>query len=152
MKVNSHHSIELARGLGNIKFGLTTQDVQRSLGAPDEAETLDPGTDSAVMWYYADQKLQIVFQKSTTDEAMRLIQITTGHPRATLWGARIIGRPENAVLALFKAHGHEGVIKCDKSVGAQKYKSFRLESLRVTLDFSWWSASAILWGVVASKR
>ncbi len=146
MKANLDQSIQIAQGLGVIKFGFTTEDMQRYLGTPDEVETLDPGTDSAVMWYYVGQKLQIIFQKSATDGAMSITQLTTSHPTATLWGTRIIGRPENEVLALFKAHGREEFTEWEESPDAPSYKSFRMENLRVTLDFRNGLLQRVLWG------
>lgn len=151
MKAQLHHSVEITDGLGEIKFGFTTGDVERRLGAPDEAETLDSGTESAVMWFYAEERLQIIFQKSATDEAMRITQLTTSHPAATLWGSRIIARRESEVLALFKTHGYEDFTASDESVGTQSYKSFRIENLRVTLDFRDGLLQHILWGEVESQ-
>lgn len=151
MSAESRHSVEIAKGLGEIQFGFTTEDVQRHRGRPDEAETLDPKTESTVMWFYADERLQIIFQKSSTDEEKRVVQLTTSHPAATLWGKRIIGCPESEVLALFKVHGHENFMAMNESVGGKKYKSLRMESSRVTLDFRDGLLQRLLWGKVETQ-
>lgn len=151
MNTEFHHTVEIGKGLGEIEFGFSTDDVQRRLGKPDEAETLDPGTESTVMWFYVNKRLQIIFQTLATNEIKCVTQLTSSHPAATLWGERIIGCPENEILALFKAHNYEGFTVASETVGEQRYKSLRQESSRISLDFRDGVLQHILWGRVKSQ-
>jgi hypothetical protein len=146
-----HHAIEIERGLGNIRFGSSTQDVRQWLGAPDETETLDPGTESTVMWYYAREKLQIIFQRPVSPPAWdsvseRIVQLTTNHPATTLWGTKIIGRTEDDVLTLFRKQGYTDFIVCGCPGDTSAYKSLRIDSVRVSLGFQDGLLRFILWG------
>lgn len=153
-----YHSVEITQGLGDVKFGFSTEDVQRYLGVPDEVETLDPKTESTVMWYYASQKLQIIFQKSdcgaaaVTDETKRITQLTTSHPKTTLGGTRIIGRTEDEVRVLLRRQGYEEFTECDEPLNALGYKSFRIDSLRTTFDFRDGLLQRVLWGATDFRR
>lgn len=153
MKPAPQHTIEIAQGLGGIRFGCSTEDVQRRLGPPDEREILDPGPNSIEIWYYSSQKLHIGFRESDcgsaelTEKRMGVDQLTTRHPDAELWGTRIIGRKQDEVLELFKQQGYEAFVECDDAHDALLgYKSLRMENFRVTLDFRYGLLKCVLWG------
>ena len=152
MKSLLNRSIEITEGLGHLKFGFTTADVERDLGSPNETETFHSETDSPVMWYYANQKLQIIFQSSVcgsaaaTGEVKRITQFTTSHPATTLWGKKMIGLRENEVLALFAERGYHGFVEWDDSLKIPGYKSLRMQDIRVTLAFQDGVLECVLWG------
>jgi hypothetical protein len=148
------YCIEIKKGIGIIEFGLSTDDVEQYLGLPNETEIVDPATESTVMWYYRKLKLQIIFQRpdwpsaAPTKEPKRIVQLVTTHPAATLWGTKIVGRTKDQVLDLFGERGHVNFIDSTDPRDTLGYKSIRMESIRVTLDFRDNLLCSILWGKV----
>jgi hypothetical protein len=144
-------AIEIGRGLGDIKFGMSLEEVRQRLGAPDEIETFDE-TESVVLWYYSNHKLQIIFLTSArgpgspVDEPRRVNQLTTSHPDVILWDRRIIGQNEDEVLNLFRANGYDGFVREEEPVRSLKYTSYRLDKSRMTLEFRDGLLRFILWG------
>src|SRR6266496_639358 len=136
MKGDMNHSVEIAKGLGSIKFGFSTKDVEGCLGVPDETEIVDPETDVSELWLYKSLKLQILFLRSSfysaevADDLKHVVQLSSRNPATTLWGERIIGRPQSEVLTLFKARGYEAFVERNETLPTSGYKALRLESIR----------------------
>jgi hypothetical protein len=151
MKANLQFSIEPAEGLGDIKFGFTTEDVQRYLGPPDETEIVGP---TAALWYYARVRLQLIFQSdffesaATIGEPMRITQFVTSSPAVTLAGMNIIGKTEIEVLKFLSERGYEGFVQWDISPVLEGYKTLRLEGMRIGLNFQDGLLNSMLWGAV----
>lgn len=149
-----NYSIEIMKGLERIEFGVATEDVQLRLGPPDETEILDPDTKSTELWYYCNLRLQIIFQSPDWDSPAgtkaikRIVQLSTSHPASTLWGTKVIGRTKDEMLRLFAEHGYVGFIDSKDSDDTSRYKSLRMESIRVTLDFRNGLLWSVLWGKV----
>ena len=93
-------SIEPGAGLGDLKFGLSTEAVHSHLGGPDESEFMDAETRDVAIWYYERLRLQIIFEKLDCGQHCAT-QFTTSYPSATLWGLNVVGRTEDEVLTLF---------------------------------------------------
>ncbi len=75
----------------------------------------------------------------------RVVDFMTRHPATTLWGKRIIRRPENEILDLFREHGCGSFTVSDELLGPLKYKTYRIEQLHVVLDFSDGLLRGLLW-------
>jgi hypothetical protein len=133
-------SIDPSEGFGDLKFGFSTDAVQSYLGIPDEAEFLDPETETAANWSYGRLKLDIGFLAPIIGPVCNQIAVTTfttRHPSVTLWNNKIIGKSENKILALFRQRGlrHSADWSIDESDRSFGYKTFNLDTLGITLDF-----------------
>src|SRR5262245_17952851 len=82
------------KGVGDLRFGLTEQELIRALGPPDKSYR----TDSEVLrlQYFA---LRLVLAIEP-ENGHRFGWVEVWNPEATLLGKRIIGEPSEAVVAL----------------------------------------------------
>lgn len=109
--------INPGRGLGQIKFGMTTDQVKAIIGEPDETETFAYESEEGEMsetWHYDELEISISFDE---EENWRLVSIAISAPEATLKGQRLIGLEREELIE-------------------------RLETLEVgPLDFEDWSSA-----------
>ncbi len=75
--------------LGEVKFGMTTSEVEDLLGPSDETETyaLESGEETE-SWHYDELELSLSFVVSTDK---RLVSITTSSEDSILYGEEIVG-------------------------------------------------------------
>ena len=71
-------------GLGNLKFGIYTTDVEEELGNPSEAETNE---DEGENWHYDDYDMSMSF-----DADSRLVTIAVSDESYLLEGISLIGK------------------------------------------------------------
>ena len=145
------HRIEPGQGIGNVKFGDSTEQVQKYLGSPDVTDNLDQST---TLWNYRSLRLEIAFQSADWPSAAMnkyVVQFMTRHPATMLWGKQIIGRHENEVLDIFRENGCRSFAVSDEVVGPFNYRTFRLEQLHVVLDFRDGLLRGVLWGESESR-
>ena len=88
--------INSGEGLGRIKFGMKTDEVEELLGPADEKEnyTLDSG-ESTESWHYDDLELSLSFVVSNEK---RLVSITTSSEDSILFGEEIVGMNKKELL------------------------------------------------------
>ncbi len=88
-------------GAGPIRLGMTRDDVQELLGAPDHRET-ETGPDDLTSeeWEYAEHGLDLTFSE---DNAWRLSVVTMSAPE--LLGVSPAGMPEEEALAALEEAG-----------------------------------------------
>ena len=142
---NPLYNIEPGQGIGNVKFGDSTEQLQKLFGLPDEIENLDQAT---TIWRYSLLKLEFAFLSADWPLATlnkRLVNFMARHPATTLWGKQIIGRPKDEVLDMFRQHGCGSFAESDENVGPISYTTVRLEQLHVVLDFSDGLLKSVLW-------
>jgi hypothetical protein len=89
--------ILLAKGLDNIRFGLTEVEVTRQWGEPDKAYLLD---ESKRLQFF---ELQVEFSFEFEHEN-RLGWIEVHNPEATLFGQKLIGVRREKVLSIISSH------------------------------------------------
>ena len=139
------HRIEPGQGIGSVRFGDSPEQVQGHLGPPEEIENLDQAT---MFWRYSALKLQFAFLSADWPSAAmdkRVVDFMTRHRATTLWGKRIIGRPENEVLDMFRERGCGSFTVSEETLGPLKYRIYRLEQLHVVLDFGDGMLRGLLW-------
>ena len=57
--------IELKKGIGNLMFGMTVENVKQVLGEPTEMETIDNGMEEeTLVLHYDDQNLTLFFERT----------------------------------------------------------------------------------------
>ena len=83
-KLMEMKNINKGVGLGNLKFGIYTTDVEKELGNPSEAEKNE---DEGENWHYDDYDMSMSF-----DEDSRLVTIAVSDESYLLEGVSLIGK------------------------------------------------------------
>lgn len=94
-------------GLGDLKFGMTKDQVKTLLGEPSEVENVPGFEDEAVndqleSWHYDEFEFSVVFD-AVYD--WRLVSISVSDPHFTLFGKSVIGADKIDTLALIESKG-----------------------------------------------
>jgi hypothetical protein len=95
--------IKPAIGLGDIKFGMTRDQVKKILGEPAEIEQLsysDSDEDLTESWHYDDQDLSAGFDE---DEDWRLVTLAISSQEYDISGKKLIGLNQEQLLAALAA-------------------------------------------------
>jgi hypothetical protein len=95
-------------GLGELKFGMTRDEVKNLVGKPDEVENL-PGFEEEVndeleSWHYDEHEFSLVFD---ADYDWRLVSIAVSDPYFTFHGKSLVGMGKKELLALLDKLGIE---------------------------------------------
>lgn len=100
--------IEPLRGYGDIKFGMSIDEVVSILGVPSNLEELDPIVEgnelSSILYDYDDSALSICFEGA---EKMLVSSISTSDEDATLFGEKIYDMNRNQIIELMKKNGYK---------------------------------------------
>ena len=101
-------TIELLKGFGDIKFGMSIDEVTGLLVEPSNNEDLEPiieGKDlSSVLYDYDNLGISICFE----GEAKMLVSsISTSNENATLFGEKVYEMNRNQVIDLMKKNGYK---------------------------------------------
>ena len=100
--------IEPLKGYGDIKFGMSREDVVSILGEPSNLEELDPIIDgnesTSVLYDYDDLGISICFEG--IDE-MLVTSISTSDEDAILFSERIYDMNRNQIIDLMKRNSYK---------------------------------------------
>lgn len=98
-------SIDPTVGLGQLKFGMTRDDVKRMLGEPNDVDTYSfSGSDEDLSesWHYDDLDLSMSFDQ---EDDYRLITIAVSSEYYEMGGKNLVGKKRDEVLAELKSAG-----------------------------------------------
>ena len=100
--------IEPLKGYGDIKFGMSIDEVVSVLGTPSNLEELDPiiegNESSSILYDYDDLAASICFEGV---DKMLVSSISTINEDATLFGEKIYDMNRNQVIELMKKNGYK---------------------------------------------
>ena len=100
--------IEPLKGYGDIKFGMSIDEVVSVLGTPSNLEELDPiiegNESSSILYDYDDLAVSICFEGV---DKMLVSSISTINEDATLFGEKIYDMNRNQVIELMKKNGYK---------------------------------------------
>lgn len=103
------NEIKLGYGIGDLRFGLSMEDVEDLMGEPEEVEESDEEDEfEHKAWNYWDSGFSFYFDK---EDDYRLSCIETANPNVTLFGKKIFEMGQEEVESLFKEHGVQNVEK-----------------------------------------
>ncbi len=91
-----NQKIILGKGLADLPFGATRDEVLKVLGEPEEKDSVDLGDEESIAWHYWDLGLSLNFDESA---AYGLCTIEVGSPEVTLFGEKLIGKSKVDALA-----------------------------------------------------
>jgi hypothetical protein len=84
--------INFGTGIGDLRFGMTKDEVKKLMGNPSEIENI-PGideevNDDLVSWHYDDLEISLVFDKMYD---WKLVSISASDPAYILHGRPVVG-------------------------------------------------------------
>lgn len=91
--------IKTGEGLGNIKFGMTREQVKAILGEPDDVDQYsdsDLEDDSSESWHYDDLEISLSFDEDTD---WKLVTIAVSSPEYVFHNKKLIGLDNDALMA-----------------------------------------------------
>ena len=93
------NEIVLGQGIGDIKFGLTMDEVETIMGKPEEIEESEEEEEFEYqVWNYWEEGISLYFDK---EDDYRLSCIETANREVLLWGERIFEMSQAQVKQLF---------------------------------------------------
>ncbi|MBQ8046285.1 MAG: hypothetical protein IJ269_08040 [Bacteroidales bacterium] len=96
-------TIELKKGIGNLMFDMTLEEVKQILGEPTEMETIDNGMEEeTLVLHYDDQSLTLFFE----GETKLLNCIDTDNEDTVLFGQNIYTLTEKEITQLMIANNY----------------------------------------------
>lgn len=96
-------TIELKKGIGNLMFDMTLEEVKQILGEPTEMETIDNGMEEeTLVLHYDDQNLTLFFE----GETKLLNCIDTDNEDTVLFGQNIYTLTEKEITQLMIANNY----------------------------------------------
>lgn len=100
--------IEPLKGYGDIKFGMSIDEVVSVFGTPSNLEELDPiiegNESSSILYDYDDLEVSICFEGT---DKMLVSSISTISEDATLFGEKIYDMNRNQIIELMKKNGYK---------------------------------------------
>lgn len=90
-------NIELGKGIGSLKFGITRKKVTAILGEPSEKETIEGDEDmgNSEAWHYDELELSVTFDE---DDDWKLSSIAASSPDFTFEGVDLLGLSQEEVM------------------------------------------------------
>jgi hypothetical protein len=94
--------IKPMKGLGDLKFGMTTEEVEKLIGPAEEVEDIDENEVKTKIWHYWQKGVSLFFDQ---ENSFRLSSIEVDNTNATIWGKKVFEMTEKDLTELFKSNG-----------------------------------------------
>jgi hypothetical protein len=91
-------------GLGDIKFGITRDELKQQLGEPNEIENITEEGENVEHWHYDDIELSALFSER---DNWRLLSLAISNEDCTINGKKFIGISETELEAAIEMMGVE---------------------------------------------
>lgn len=142
-------AIEPLKGYGDIRFGMSVDEIVGIFGEPNNLEEMEPlaeGTENvSILYDYDDDDISLYFEGVSQ---MVVASISTKNENATLFGERIYDMNRNEIVEMMKQNG---------------YKEFEIEEQdgdtciiydELMLDFYFIDGELVdvLWGVIIDPQ
>lgn len=132
-------------GLGNIKFGMSRDQVRMLLGAPDESEKFSYTDDDQNMtesWDYYDFDISLNFDE---EEDWKLVMISANSDFYTLEGESLIGKTIEQVSAHLDKSDIDYDLEDCSTTDSPDHKLIEVESLSINFWFNGGVLDEIQW-------
>lgn len=144
---NIKPEIKPKEGFGDLKFGITSDQLTTMLGDPEDVETFDDDGDfKTTILNYWDMGISAFFEGM--DNAV-LSCLETDIPDATLYGKMVFDLDEDEIITLMEEHGFELAETEDDPDGER-----RLSYDDALIDFFFHEGElvAVNWGVLVNEK
>ena len=95
-------NIKIGIGLGDIKFGVSREELIKKIGDPTEIDQYTPVEDEDYLtesWHYDENELSVSFDE---EDNWRLTTIAISSPNSLFHDIKLIGKKKGEVLDLLK--------------------------------------------------
>lgn len=101
-------TIEPFKGFGDIKFGMTVEEIVRLYGEPSNNEQLEPIIEEyenySTLYDYDEEGFSVCFEGVTN---AIVASISTNNEEATLFGERVYDMDRNQIIDLMRRNGYK---------------------------------------------
>lgn len=101
-------AIEPFKGFGDIKFGMSVEEIVQIYGEPSNNEQMEPiieeSENYSLLYDYDDEGLSVCFEGV---EKTIVASISTCNEEATLFGERVYDKDRNQIIDLMKRNGYK---------------------------------------------
>ncbi len=130
--MKDHKTISLGKGLGDLMFGASREEVSKYLGEPEDIAEADDTGYLSVSWHYWGKGISFYFEE---EDEFRLGDIEITNTETLLCGEKLIGKNPIEVMAF-----------ADKqSFGRHTTETFEMEGVETTTLVSYDSKSLMFW-------
>jgi len=134
-------------GLGEIRFGATSEQVINFLGQPEDVENIgDVDEFNTVILYYWERGVTVFFEGV---EKSVVSCFETENPEALMYGKEIFSMTEKDILALMTSKGFE-VAEVENEVSGEKRVSY--DDAMIDFFFVDGDLVAVNWGVLVNNK
>lgn len=133
--MSKSQKIMLGKGLADLPFGATREEVEAVLGKPEEVDEVDLGDEISIAWHYWDLGLSLNFDES---EDYALCTLEVASPEVTLFDKKVIGMKREEVKDFLDS----------QAIGQSKDETSRglaYEDVELTLWFNGGEVSEVQW-------
>jgi len=131
--------ILIGKGLDDLPFGATREQVESVLGKPEETDEMDLKGEKSIAWHYWQIGVSVNFDES---QDMRLSSIDVASPEVLLFDETIIGKPMTEVKAFLADK------KLGEPVEELKQRGLIYEDANLSLWFNGGDLEEVQWGVI----
>lgn len=142
-----HIEIKIGEGLGDINFGISKDELEKVIGAPNEKEIFSSNEDDDTeIWHYDTLEVSFSFNKENN---WLLSTIASSSELTTFEGEKIIDLDVDSFTNLLKAKGYEDIINEDLSTEEEPNNHLVfLEEESINFWFEEGELSEIQWGII----
>ena len=134
--------IKPMEGLGELNFGVTKEEVERMVGAPEDVEDTDGENDiRTLIWHYWSKGFSAFFDE---DNNYKLSSLEVDNQMATLWGQLIFNMKEEELIELFRSKGFKEIDIEEQEWGERRVS---IDDAMVDLYFEEGELNSINFGV-----
>ena len=134
--------IKPMEGLGELNFGVTKEEVERMVGAPEDVEEMDTENDiRTLIWHYWSKGFSAFFDE---DNNFKLSSLEVDNQMATLWGQLIFNMKEEELIELFRSKGFKEIDTEEQEWGERRVS---IDDAMVDLYFEEGELNSINFGV-----
>ncbi|WP_018969316.1 hypothetical protein [Rubritalea marina] len=126
------------KGLADLPFGATRDEVLKVLGEPDEKDSVDLGDEESIAWHYWDLGISLNFDESAS---YALCTIEVASPEVTLFGQKLIGKTKDEAISFLDLQ------KIGKHV-PETSRGIAYPDVELTLWFNGGEVAEIQWSVM----
>ncbi len=139
--------IKIKEGFGNIRFGMSPEDITQILGEPQEVENLEiDDENTTIILHYIENEMALFFANSRKPS---LECMETSNRNTYIFGKQVFLMNECEIIDLFKKNGFENY---DTETEIWGEKRITFEDAMIDFYFDDKHLSVISWGVLINEN